>query len=231
MYSVVLMMAVTSGAEAPDFGRRGCNGCNGGCHGGYVSCHGGGHGCFGGCSGCHSGGHGCRGGGLFSGLFRKHGCNGCNGCHGSCHGGYVGCHGSHGGFGGCTGGGYYGGGGYPGGVIVPGTGPGGVIVEPKTKEMPKGKDKDKTSLERPATIVVTLPEGARLSIDGNNTTSTSATRTFITPALDVNSDYVYTLRAEVMVEGRPVVETQTVTVRGGQMSTVPFNFSSTVASR
>lgn len=211
MYSVVLMMAVTSGAEAPDFGHRcnGCNGCNG-CHGGFVSCHGC-SGCFGG--GCH-GCSGCHGGG----LFRRHGCRGCNGCNG-CHGGYVvSCHGGAGCHGGCFGG--------CSGTVVPG---GGVIVDPKTKEMPKGKEK--TSLERPATIVVTLPEDARLSIDGNNTTSTSNRRTFITPALDINSEYVYTLRAEVMVEGRPVVETQTVTVRGGQLTTVPFNFSSTVASR
>ena len=46
MYSVVLMMAMSGGGEVPDFGRRGCNGCNGGgcsssygCNGG---CHGGG---------------------------------------------------------------------------------------------------------------------------------------------------------------------------------------------
>lgn len=99
---------------------------------------------------------------------------------------------------------------------------------PKTKELPKVK----TSLTTPATIVVTLPEDATLSIDGNVTRSTSARRSFTTPSLDVNSDYVYTLRAEVVREGRPVVETQTVTVRGGQVSTVPFRFNaSSVASR
>src|SRR5438067_3103144 len=55
MYSVVLMMALGSGAEAPAWGGRGCHG-DGGCHGGYVSCHGG-RGCLGGggCHGCHGG--------------------------------------------------------------------------------------------------------------------------------------------------------------------------------
>jgi len=109
-------------------------------------------------------------------------------------------------------------------------GPGGTIVEPKTKEMPKTKEK--TGVDAPATIIVTLPEGATLTIDGNATTSTAGRRTFVTPALDVNSDYVYTLRAELVTEGRPVVQTQTVTVRGGLVSNVPFNFSTgAVASR
>ncbi len=48
MYSMVLMAALTTGGEVPDFGRRG--GCRGGCRGGgYVSCGGG---CYGGGGGC-----------------------------------------------------------------------------------------------------------------------------------------------------------------------------------
>jgi hypothetical protein len=60
MYSVVLMMAVTTGGDVPDLGHRrhGCCG-GGGCCGGYVSgCYGGG--CFGGA--CYGGGGGCCGG-------------------------------------------------------------------------------------------------------------------------------------------------------------------------
>ena len=62
MYSVVLMMAVTAGGEAPDLGRRnGC--CGGGCYGGRSACYGG---CYGG-GGCCGGyavgyGGGCCGG-------------------------------------------------------------------------------------------------------------------------------------------------------------------------
>lgn len=110
MYSVVLMMALSGGADAVEFGRHrgGCNGCDGGvaCYGGApVGCNGGAPvvvGCDGGagCNGCHGGGHGlfrrrhgCDGGcgGLFGGgLFRrKHG-NGCCGCDG---GAPVGCYG------------------------------------------------------------------------------------------------------------------------------------------
>lgn len=98
MYSVVLLMAVTSGGEAAEFGgRRGCRASCGGC---YDSC--------GGCSrSCARAGR------------RAKGCRGCHavsycGCHsygGGCYGGYA--------YGGCYGGavvysGCYGGGAAPG---------------------------------------------------------------------------------------------------------------------
>jgi hypothetical protein len=86
MYTMVLMMAMSSSGDAAAFGRS--KGCGGGCAGTPVvvvesaGCHGG-AGCLGG--GCHGGGRKLFGGG---GLFRKH-----KGCHGG-----AGCHG-----GGCTG--------------------------------------------------------------------------------------------------------------------------------
>jgi len=90
----------------------------------------------------------------------------------------------------------------------------------------------KLETSAPATLVVSLPADARLTVDGNATTSTAAVRTFVTPELATDYNYVYTLRAEVVRDGRTVVETQQVTVRGGQTTNVPFNFSSQgVASR
>jgi uncharacterized protein (TIGR03000 family) len=87
MYSVVLLVAMSSGGEVADFGRRGgCNGCYGACYGG---------------------GHGCRGGGLFGG--HRHGCRG--GGYSGCYGGYgySSCYGGYGGYSGCYGGSGYGG--------------------------------------------------------------------------------------------------------------------------
>ena len=83
MYSVVLMMALTGGAEVPESHHLGggcygssCNGCNGGgCHGGGLFHR---HGCNGG--GCN--GSGCYGGGCYGG-----GCYG-SGCNGGCSGGH-----------------------------------------------------------------------------------------------------------------------------------------------
>jgi uncharacterized protein (TIGR03000 family) len=89
--------------------------------------------------------------------------------------------------------------------------------------MPK-KAPQKT--EAPAVIQVTLPADARLTVDGRATTSTSSQRTLITPALPQGEAFSYTLRAEVVRDGRTVVETQQVTVRGGEETRVPFSFTS-----
>jgi uncharacterized protein (TIGR03000 family) len=89
----------------------------------------------------------------------------------------------------------------------------------------------KTSLPTPATIVVTLPADARLTVDGNVTSSTSARRVLVTPAL-AQGEYVYVLTAEVVRNGQTIVETQNVTVLPGQTTEVPFVFASdSVASR
>lgn len=237
MYSVVLMMALTSGGDTPALGGRG--GCYGGCYGSYGGCYGGcyggGYGCHGGRGhGCHGGrGHGCRGG-------RGHGCHGgrkhggCCGCYG---GGYGGCYG--GGFGGCYGsfaggfGGCYGGVGGMGGV-------GGVVVPPVAPVAPTApaapaNSKNKVSIEgaAPATLIVSVPADARLSIDGEETTSTTTQRTFVSPALEIGRTYHYTLQAEIIKNGAKVTMSKEIAVQAGEETRVSFNANDTgeIASR
>ena len=199
MYGVVLVMALAGSAEAPD------------CHGGRCGCHGGyGGGCYG---GCYGGGYGgCRGG--------------YGGCYGGCYGGgygggYGGCYG--GGYGGCYGGGYgcYGGG---GGVYYMPTG--------GTKEMPKGekleapKQKGNDQIATPATIVVTLPADAKLTIDGYVSKQTTAERRLVTVPIRPGQEFTY----EFVAESNGVRQTQSVTVRGGQTAPVNFNFNTVPVS-
>ena len=203
MYSAVLMLALTAGSETADFGRRNCCGCTGGTA--VVVSHGCSGAVVGGCTGSAS--HGCHGGGLFARLRERHGCHGCTG---SC-----------------------------GGVVVSTGCSGGVVAPVETKKaMPKGEtvappvDKKKAQSVAPATILVSLPAGARLTIDGTATTSTAAQRTLVTPGLEVGMTYVYTMRAEFVRDGATVTQTQQVNVRGGETSVVQFNFSTqSVASR
>ena len=225
MYSAVLMLALTAGSETADFGRHGCTGytgcscpvvatsygCSSGCHGGLFGRH---HGCHGAAPVCstysapvvatcsYGCSSSCHGGGLFARLREKH----------SCHG-YAAttC---------CT-------------PVAPTCGTP-VIIEKKA--MPKGEPLPppvkKAQAVAPATILVSLPAGASLTVDGAATKSTAAQRTLITPALEVTGEYAYTLRAEFVSEGRTLVQTQQVNVRGGQTSTVEFNFQAqAVASR
>jgi uncharacterized protein (TIGR03000 family) len=67
----------------------------------------------------------------------------------------------------------------------------------------------------PATVVVTLPAEAKLTVDGQPTTSTSTRRVFVSPALTPGNEYTYTLKAEFAQDGKPVQVTKEITVRAG----------------
>src|SRR5262249_28668776 len=67
----------------------------------------------------------------------------------------------------------------------------------------------------PASIVVTLPAAAKLTFDDRPTTSTGNRRAFVSPALRVGQAYHYTLKAQVMREGKVVAVQKQVEVRAG----------------
>jgi uncharacterized protein (TIGR03000 family) len=83
---------------------------------------------------------------------------------------------------------------------------------------------------RPANLLVTLPADATLTIDGHKTVSTSAQRMFTTPALEVGKEFTYTLKAEVVRDGKTEVATKVVTVRGGEQTTVKLDIPVQTAS-
>jgi uncharacterized protein (TIGR03000 family) len=260
MYSAVLMLALTAGSETVDFGRNRCGGgagygCSGsiGCSAGYGGGCSGGYG--GGCSSSYGGGgrSGLFSGGLFGGGGRHHGrSGGCSSGYGGCSSGYGygGCTSGYGyggctsgyGYGGCTSGYGYGGcstGGYIGGTS--GCTSGGFapqsFVPADKKMLPKGSEpvpapKKTSQSSAPATIIVSLPADARLFVDGNATTSTTARRTLVTPELDFGTTYAYSMRVEIIRDGQVQSQTQQVNVTGGQTAAVQFNLSSpSVASR
>ena len=226
MYSVVLMMALSGSADMPAFGGRGgCCGCNGGgyscggCgggHGGFFHRHGGcnGGGCnggwggnYGGCCGNYGGGCGGYGGGYGGGCCGNYGC-GCSGNYGGCCGNY-----------GCGGGMMYQGGGAPQG-------------QPAEKVKPPKKESGEESmLSAPATIIVAVPAGAKLTIDGYEARATGDVRVFTTPALEWHEEYSYTVKAEVTHDGRTVAQTKDVIVRAGEKSNVMFDLTEAVALR
>ena len=74
-----------------------------------------------------------------------------------------------------------------------------------------------------ATVVVTLPADAKLTIDGAATTSTSSERTFETPELKTGKTYAYTLEATFQKDGKAVVVSKKITIEAGKTSTVDLN--------
>jgi len=72
--------------------------------------------------------------------------------------------------------------------------------------------------------VVHLPAEARLTINGNVSRSTSATRTFVTPPLPPGKTCHYTLKAELVRDGRTVTAAARVPVRAGEERQVHLTF-------
>jgi uncharacterized protein (TIGR03000 family) len=208
MYSVVLLMALTTGGEVAE--ARGCRGCRG-CSCGCYSC-----GCYGGCYGCR---------GCYGGCYSYCGCYGgySYGCY--CGGYSYGCYGCYsygcGCYGGCYAGCYAGCGAYGGGMAISG-GAGGYVIAQPAPAAPSNA----------ATVVVTVPTDAKVTIDGEATASTSAVRTFVSPSLTPGKKYSYTVKAEFQKDGQPVVVSKKVLVEANRTSRIDLRDTATgVASK
>jgi uncharacterized protein (TIGR03000 family) len=105
-----------------------------------------------------------------------------------------------------------------------GTPPPGDSKKDEKKDEPKKDDEKKIKVARPmpATVVLSLPPGATVTVDGHPLKSTGRERTFRTPALESGEEFVYTVRATLAVDGRVEVESREVTVVAGEISRVSF---------
>ena len=81
-----------------------------------------------------------------------------------------------------------------------------------------------TTLPASATIVVNLPEDARLTVDDTPTKGTSTSRVFTTPPLDRGRSYYYTLKGEIVRDGRTITATKRVVFRAGAETRVSLDF-------
>ena len=214
MYSVVLMAAMTTGGEVPDFGRRR----GGGCSGGYscCGCYGGGYAGYRG-YGCYGGGYGCYGGGY--GGYGGYGCHGGGyGCYGG-YGGYRGAYGGYrGGYGGYRG---YGSSPYAPAMFGAYSAPPVVYTAQAPVTSPPAVS---PSGATPATFVVNLPADAKLIVEGVTTRSTSSRRVFISPPLRPGQDYAYSVQAQLTRDGETRTVRRTFPVRAGQQSEVTLDF-------
>jgi uncharacterized protein (TIGR03000 family) len=163
-------------------------------------------------------------GGDLPACHRGHG--GC-GHRGGCHGG--GCGGGSCGGGGYCGGGGCGGGGCGGGYCGGGYGGGSAGGACYAYGGYVGTGTAVVATEAPATIVVSVPADAKVTIDNNPTTSTSDRRVFVSPSLPLGRDYHYSVQAKVMRDGKPVTVAKTITVRAGEETQVSLDVPATTA--
>jgi uncharacterized protein (TIGR03000 family) len=91
---------------------------------------------------------------------------------------------------------------------------------PAGEAVPPPKEKvEATSLGR---IIVKLPAAAKVFVDDVPTQSNTAERTFVTPTLEPGIGYIYTLRAELLQDGKLRSDVQVVTVTAGESVAVSF---------
>jgi len=95
---------------------------------------------------------------------------------------------------------------------------------------PKATDKS-TGLSAPASIIVSLPADARLTVDDTVTKSTSATRLFATPALESGKEFHYTLKAEGVRDGKTYTAIRRVAVRAGEETRVTLDIPATTLAQ
>jgi uncharacterized protein (TIGR03000 family) len=126
----------------------------------------------------------------------------------------------------CTGGGYI----APGAAPMPAPKPAPVKAPEKVKKPPEEKENE-TMAPAPATILVSLPADATLTVDGIKTVSTSAKRTFVSPVLQHGKTYSYSLTAEVVRDGKTVKVSQDVQVRAGEETNVTIELPVAVAAK
>src|SRR5262245_26916623 len=208
MYSVVLMVTMSTGTESPTFGGKWAHPCPlDSClpmRYGWVSC---GpkvsywHGC-GGCGACY-------------------GCYGCYGCHGYL---WPLAYGVYPPLLPCGGYGLYPAvparaDGTPGDLKI---GPGIGSPLPKPREEPKPPTPIRLSHEETASIVMNVPADAEVYIDRNRMKSTSTRRVFTTPPLEPGKEYFYWVRVVVEDRGKKVEQVKKVFVRAGERSEPSF---------
>ncbi len=74
-----------------------------------------------------------------------------------------------------------------------------------------------------ALLTVSVPEAARVTVNGHETTSTGPVRQFMSKGLQAGYQYSYDIAVETEIDGETVTERQTVSVRAGQAERLVFD--------
>lgn len=74
----------------------------------------------------------------------------------------------------------------------------------------------------PASVILVVPENSQVLVDGIPLKSTNSERLFLTPALELNKDFYYTVKVMTRLGEKEFQETQKVVVSGGKVTKVIF---------
>ena len=80
-------------------------------------------------------------------------------------------------------------------------------------------------------LAVSVPEDARIFVNGQPTSSTGGLRQYVSRNLKNGFNYAYEVRAEVVRDGKPVELVKSVNVRAGETAALAFDFPATDSSQ
>ncbi len=80
-------------------------------------------------------------------------------------------------------------------------------------------------------LTVWVPYDAKVTVNGRETQSTGSRRQFISYGLRPGFSYRYVIRAEVVRNGQPQMDTREVTLTAGQITAVAFGFNAAAAQQ
>ena len=75
------------------------------------------------------------------------------------------------------------------------------------------------------TLTVEVPAEAKIYVNGQETSSTGEIRQYISRNLQPGYNYSYEVRAEMIVDGKPVNQIKTVDLKAGEVAKVAFNLT------
>lgn len=98
-------------------------------------------------------------------------------------------------------------------------------LDVKPKGGTKKKDVDIDDSQSQAKVIFELPQDAKLFVDDVLIENAGARKTFRTPALKKGEQYYYELRAEVIRDGKKIVENRKITLSAGDVIQAKFNIN------
>ncbi len=109
---------------------------------------------------------------------------------------------------------------------TPSVDPGPTPAVPPAADPNSALPEKQTSLWRQgALLTVDVPNNAKVLVNGISTRSTGDHRRYVSRNLTPGFDYTYEVKAQVMVDGKPVTQTKTVRLRAGQQAKLAFDMN------
>ena len=104
------------------------------------------------------------------------------------------------------------------------------VIKPEKPKEKLPSPKKEASAGQVGTVVIAAPDGVRVTVNGKVIAMKSTEQAFVTPDLEPNANYSYTVKAEAVRDGQTFSATRKVRVKAGGEFRVDFSDLASVPS-